>query len=200
MCPILKDKSIEERKALSIIEMRDYNLIEREKEEDNIIRFIVGIDGKKRGKISCIINERVVGVAFVREMQEKLQERGLEKGIMIANVKFTWAAEGEAKRSRKDKEQVNIELIPKRVPPFNIFDHELVPKHEILPPEKAEELLEEYGIEAHQLPRIKSSDVVMIGLGAKPGDIIKITRDSPTAGKHVAYRLVIIDPEAKVKI
>lgn len=200
MYPSLEEKTIEEKKALSLIEMRDYKLIEREEEEENIIRFTVGIDGKKRGMISCVVNERVVGVAFVREMQEKLKERKLEKGIMIANVRYTWAAKREARNSRKNEEQVNIELIPKRVPPFNIFDHELVPKHEILTPEEANELLEKYGIEAHQLPRIKSSDVVMIGLGAKPGDIIKIMRDSPTAGKHMAYRLVVIDPKAKVKL
>lgn len=188
----MEGKTVEERKALSLIELRDYKLMERE-EEENIIRFTVGIDGKKRGLIECIINERVVGVAFVRRLQKRLEEMEIEKGIMIANVRYTWAAKREGRN-------FDIELIPKRVPPFNIFNHKLVPKHEILPPKKAKELLERYHIEAHQLPRIKSSDVVAIGLGAKPGDIIKITRKSPTAGKHVAYRLVTIDPKAKVKL
>lgn len=192
MCPALEDKTVEERKALSLIELRDYKLIKRE-EEENAIRFIVKISEKKKGIISCIINERVVGVAFVRKLQKRLEKMELEKAIMIANVRYTWAAKREGRN-------FDIELIPRRVPPFNIFKHELVPKHEILPPEKAKELLEKYHIERHQLPRIKSSDVVVIGIGAKPGDIIKITRNSPTAGEHIAYRLVTIDPKAKVKI
>jgi DNA-directed RNA polymerase subunit H len=41
------------------------------------------------------------------------------------------------------------------------------------------------------LPKIKTSDVVVMQIGAKPGDILKITWKSLTAGKAVAYRLVI---------
>jgi DNA-directed RNA polymerase subunit H len=75
-----------------------------------------------------------------------------------------------------------------------------VPKHAILPPEKAKDLLEKYHITPHQLPRIKASDVAAIAIGAKPGDIIKITRKSPTAAKYIAYRLVITDPKEKIKL
>ncbi|MGD8506316.1 MAG: DNA-directed RNA polymerase subunit H [Candidatus Bathyarchaeota archaeon] len=81
--------------------------------------------------------------------------------------------------------------MPRNFPAFNIFKHELVPKHEVVSPEKAEELLRKYRIKAHQLPRIKATDVPVIAIGAKLGDIIKITRDSPTAGKHVTYRVVV---------
>jgi DNA-directed RNA polymerase subunit H len=188
----LGKQTIEERKAQSLIELRDYELLKRD-EEENAIRFTVKTDKKKKAIISCILNRRVVGVAFVRKLQKRLEEAKVSKGIMIANVRYTWAAKREARKN-------GIELIPRRFPPFNIFKHELVPKHEILPPEEAKELLEKYHIEAHQLPAIKSSDVAVIGIGAKLGDIIKITRESPTAGEHIAYRLVIIDPKAKVKL
>ncbi len=75
---------------------------------------------------------------------------------------------------------------------FNILDHELVPKHEIISEKEREELIKKYGITSlKQLPRIFTSDPVVKAIGAKPGDIIKITRKSPTAGETVYYRVVI---------
>ena len=74
---------------------------------------------------------------------------------------------------------------------FNVFDHILVPKHEILSKKEAEELLRKYRIKPYHLPKIKSSDPAVKALGAKPGDIIKITRKSPTAGEAVYYRFVV---------
>ena len=74
---------------------------------------------------------------------------------------------------------------------FNIFEHSLVPKHEVLSKEEAEELLRKYRIKPYHLPKIKDKDPAVKAIGAKPGDIIKITRKSPTAGEYVHYRYVI---------
>ncbi|HID60727.1 MAG TPA: DNA-directed RNA polymerase subunit H [Hadesarchaea archaeon] len=74
---------------------------------------------------------------------------------------------------------------------FRVGRHVLVPKHEILPKNKADALLGRYKIQPHQLPLIKSSDPAAKEIGAKPGDILKITRDSPTAGIAVVYRYVV---------
>jgi len=74
---------------------------------------------------------------------------------------------------------------------FDIRLHVLVPKHEVLPKEEAREVLERYKVAPHQLPLIKSTDPAAKAIGAKHGDIIKITRNSPTAGKAIAYRYVI---------
>jgi len=74
---------------------------------------------------------------------------------------------------------------------FDVGQHVLVPKHEILSKEKAQEVLQRYKIFPHQLPLIKSSDSAAKAIGAKSGDILKITRNSPTAGKDVVYRYVI---------
>ena len=74
---------------------------------------------------------------------------------------------------------------------FNVLEHELVPDHILLTEEETQELLKKYGITRGQLPKIKSSDVVVKQIGAKPGDVLKIIRKSLTAGKAVAYRLVI---------
>ena len=74
---------------------------------------------------------------------------------------------------------------------FKVTEHELVPKHEILPPEEAVKVLRELGVRPQHLPRIRASDPVARELGAKPGDIIRIERRSPTAGRAVVYRIVI---------
>jgi len=81
-------------------------------------------------------------------------------------------------------------IMPKE---FNMFDHVLVPKHILLSKEEAEQVLKELGVKPWQLPWIKASDPAAKALGAKPGDIIKIIRKSPTAGTSVAYRFVVPD-------
>ncbi len=74
---------------------------------------------------------------------------------------------------------------------FDVRQHVLVPKHEILSKEKAREILKRYKISPHQLPIIRSSDPVVKAIGAKPDDILRITRNSPTAGRAIMYRYVI---------
>lgn len=72
-----------------------------------------------------------------------------------------------------------------------ILSHELVPKHEVLPHEEKLKLLRELGVKPELLPWIRSSDPVVRAIGAKPGDIVKITRRSRTAGVFTAYRFVV---------
>ncbi len=74
---------------------------------------------------------------------------------------------------------------------IDISKNELVPKHSVLSEKEKEELLKKYGITLKELPRILSSDPMVKKLGAKPGDVIKIERKSPTAGKSIYYRVVI---------
>ncbi|MDI6846938.1 MAG: DNA-directed RNA polymerase subunit H [Candidatus Bathyarchaeia archaeon] len=76
-------------------------------------------------------------------------------------------------------------------PAFNIFEHELVPKHEILTPKEREQLLARYKVQPYQLPQIKASDPAVTIIGAKPGDILRVIRKSSTAGEHIAYRYVV---------
>ncbi|HEX2168793.1 MAG TPA: DNA-directed RNA polymerase subunit H [Nitrososphaera sp.] len=72
-----------------------------------------------------------------------------------------------------------------------ITNHIYQPKHEILPKDESEEILKKYNAKPSQLPYIMISDKALEDLEVRPGDIIKITRKSPTAGESVYYRYVV---------
>ena len=72
-----------------------------------------------------------------------------------------------------------------------IPDHIYVPKHEIINKEDAEKVLEKYHTKPTEMPMIYISDPAIRHLGVKPGDMIKITRKSPTAGESIYYRYVV---------
>lgn len=74
---------------------------------------------------------------------------------------------------------------------FNVLEHYLVPKHERIPAEEVPKVLHELGLDPSQLPLIRASDPAARAVGAKPGDLIKVTRESETAGTVVVYRLVV---------
>lgn len=68
--------------------------------------------------------------------------------------------------------------------------HFLVPSHEILGEDGVKAMLMKYGIDRSKLPKILKSDAAL-PQGAKIGDVIKITRNSATAGISIYYRVVI---------
>ena len=74
---------------------------------------------------------------------------------------------------------------------FKPSAHRDVPKHEIVPKEEVDSILKSYNATYEQFPFILTTDPVVLELQAKPGDLIKITRDSKTAGSSVYFRLVV---------
>ena len=74
-----------------------------------------------------------------------------------------------------------------------ITNHVFQPKHEILSKKEAEEVLKKYNTKPSQLPYILINDKGLEDLDVRPGDIIKITRTSITAGESVYYRYVVED-------
>jgi DNA-directed RNA polymerase subunit H len=74
---------------------------------------------------------------------------------------------------------------------IRITNHEYQPRHEILSKVQAEEILQKYNTRPSQLPYIMINDKALEDLDVRPGDIIKITRKSATAGQSVYYRYVV---------
>ena len=74
---------------------------------------------------------------------------------------------------------------------FNVLNHVNVPLHVILADNEVKDLLKRYNIVREQLPKIRNNDPACRVIDAKPGQVVKVTRRSLTAGTAVAYRLVI---------
>ena len=76
---------------------------------------------------------------------------------------------------------------------MNPLRHYLVPKHEVVPPETHAALMKDrYITSKAQFPLIRyHEDPITRVIGCIPGDIIKITRPSPSAGEYIIYRAVV---------
>ncbi len=96
--------------------------------------------------------------------------------------------------AEKIKKEDLLDLISKLTipkPTFGVFDHTLVPKEEVLPADEVNKVLEKYHCTKDNLPKILFSDPTIKLLGARPGDVVKITRNSQTAGRSIYYRIVV---------
>jgi DNA-directed RNA polymerase subunit H len=76
---------------------------------------------------------------------------------------------------------------------YDILSHTLVPKHEVISAEEVKAILTKFNITINQLPKISNTDSVVKAIGAKEGEVLKVSRASPTAGTTVYYRLVTKD-------
>ena len=74
---------------------------------------------------------------------------------------------------------------------FRPLEHKMVPRHELVEEDELKKILSEYNIEKEQMPKIRESDPASRAIQAKVGDVVRITRESQTAGKAIFYRLVI---------
>ena len=73
---------------------------------------------------------------------------------------------------------------------IDIQDHMLVPKHEIMTDDEISDEFSDVDYDFKDLPKIKSNDPVVKAIGAEAGNVLRITRDSQTAGVFVTYRIV----------
>ena len=180
----MKEESIEERKANVLIKLRRYKLIKKERHKDATSYIVEIPKEKEKALIWCIPGEGTVGITSINQLQKAMKDAEVERGIIVTSGRYTHAV----KQSTKKK---NVELIPKTFPIFDIFEHKLVPKHEILTEEEKKQILSQYRVQPYQLPQIKASDPAVKAIGAKPGDMLRIIRRSPTSGEHIAYRYVV---------
>lgn len=175
-------KSLEEKRAEVLIKLRGYKRLGKKEYKNALGISVKTPEGKSI--VYVIPSQGTIGVAYVNQVMKIMESEKLERAIIVVGGRYTQAAKKKAIKG-------NIELIPRIFPIFNLFDHELVPVHEILPEEEKNELLEKYRVQPYQLPKIRTSDPAVKAIGARAGDIVRIIRDSPTAGKYTTYRYVV---------
>ena len=78
---------------------------------------------------------------------------------------------------------------------FNVLEHMMVPAHDIMEEGDIGTLLSTYHLTREQLPKIFHDDPAVKAVKAKPGDVIRIVRESQTAGRAESYRLVVKRPK-----
>ncbi len=74
---------------------------------------------------------------------------------------------------------------------YDILKHALVPEHVVLKEEERKQLEDKLGIKPVNLPKILAGDPVIKAIGAKEGDVLRISRKSPTSGTSTYYRVVV---------
>lgn len=181
------DNVSSEEKIVGFLKLRGYQVREIEEKADGNYRII---KAAKNGEENIFIirgydSQKVIGTALVRSLKEIMNKEGASKGFLVGGKRST-------PKAREIASESNIELIVD-YPILDIFEHYLVPKHEIADPEDYSKILEKYRIKKENLPKIRASDPAVRAIGGKPGDVIKITRNSKTAGKTIVYRIVIED-------
>jgi DNA-directed RNA polymerase subunit H (RpoH/RPB5) len=88
----------------------------------------------------------------------------------------------------------NVQVFELKELQFNISTHVMVPKHKLIDStdEQINGILQKLNIKSRaQLPVILKSDPMAKFLNAKPGDMVEITRYSPTSGQHIFYRICV---------
>ena len=180
----VKVETVEERKAEVLIKLRKYKFIKKEKFE-GAFGYVVDIpEDKERAIIWCILAQATVGIVAMNQLYKVMKEKEIDRAIVITEGRYTHAVKQGAKKKK-------VELLLKSFPVFDIFEHALVPMHEILTVKERAQLLEKYKVKPYQMPQITSTDPAVKAIGAKPGDVLRIIRKSSTAGEHIAYRYVV---------
>jgi DNA-directed RNA polymerase subunit H (RpoH/RPB5) len=75
---------------------------------------------------------------------------------------------------------------------FNLLEHSLVPKVDVLSEEERLALFRKVNIQSgSQLPEIDRFDPMALALCMRPGQVCRIVRTSPTALEHFYYRICV---------
>lgn len=135
--------------------------------------------GSDKGDVEHLLEKLMFKELLELAKQEKLEVKGKKRQLISKIMK---SVSNDTIRGYYNK----IKGIK-----FDITEHILVPKHEIIDNKETEEVLKRFHCKTGDLPKILDTDPMAMKIGAKPGDVIRIKRSSPTAGYANYYRLVV---------
>ncbi|CAH9106521.1 unnamed protein product [Cuscuta epithymum] len=133
-------------------------------------------------------NDSKIGVKNIRGCLQRMKAEDITRGILILQKKL--APQARACIAAASSLYL-IDVFEEAELLFNIKEHELVPAHQLLTTEEKKRLLEKYTVKESQLPRIFVNDPVAKYYGLRRGQVVRITRESGTAGDYVTYRYVV---------
>ena len=124
------------------------------------------------------------GVNPLKECVKVMEQYDLKSGIIVKCGKLTPAANTSLidLNNLYDLQIFDVEELV-----HNKTEHSLVPKHELLTIEEANNLLKQYKVKLTQLPHIKVNDPIIKYYGWKKGRIVRIIRKSG----EITYRSII---------
>ena len=110
--------------------------------------------------------------------------------IFISKEKLTT---NNLKSFNEYKNKVNLQFFYIKELLFNIYRHQLVPKHDVISSnDEIKQIMDKYLIKnKFQFPLILHTDPVCKYLNIKSNSLVKITRPSPTSGEYILYRYVV---------
>lgn len=132
--------------------------------------------------------EPKIGVKTVQNYVIKMEEDKVSRAIVIVRQGLTPSAKQAMKNVGPEfvmEDFLESEML------INITEHELVPQHIMLTSEEKEELFAKYRLKESQLMKMLTTDPVARYYGYKRGQVVKIIRNSDTAGRYVTHRLVV---------
>jgi len=145
---------------------------------------LIGTTQDEKIIVRVATGEKSVGVAVIRNLLKVAEKEEVTEVHLVSDSSLT----PQAKKMVAEK---GIRYLSMKNVLIDILQHELVPGHEILSAEEKEKLFGELKIEANQLPKVRGTDPIIKLLNGKPGDVVRIQRQSPTAGISIYYRLVV---------
>eukprot|EP00038_Savillea_parva_P003471 m.126243 g.126243 ORF g.126243 m.126243 type:complete len:216 (+) comp11184_c0_seq1:362-1009(+) len=117
---------------------------------------------------------------------KKMQEGSVKRGIVAVQSKITPMARVAIQEM---KPQYTLEQFTELELMVNITEHMYVPKHTVLSETDKQIILARYKMSEEQMPRIQETDPIARYFGLMQGQLLKIVRQSPTAGRYVTYRI-----------
>ena len=160
------------------VEMSPLDMVFSKDGNNLIVKYITSVK-VRAGNISSLIQEMV---------DEKLNTG--DTLVLIVNDTITSDSLSESINNYQKKQNKFIQIFNVESLMFNITEHVLVPNHEIVDETEMNTIMQKYNIQVPaQLPLILQSDPVAKFIGAKKGDLVKITKPSETSGEYINYRL-----------
>jgi len=129
-----------------------------------------------------------IGISQIKQFVERCQTNSHRAGIIVTRGPLSPQAR---KTVSATSQFAQTECFMEDELLVNITHHELVPKHVVLSREEKAALLERYRLKDTQLPRILHTDPIARYFGLRRSQVVKIIRNSETAGRYASYRLCV---------